>query len=180
MKSIYILTILAVLSIGLVYQNSYAVEWVDYTSEKYGLSLQVPSNWDIVEKQNRLTQTNSPELTVTNPENKINRLTFQDLSYMNPQFDLLGLETMTVMMSNSFIKGGSTLIENVDMDQYEIDGQETGTFLTVKNIVADRTFMVENDDNGYMIRYQNFAGLFEDPESQEIMNHMIESIKFLD
>jgi len=173
--------ITSVFFIGLIYQSSYAqIDWKNYTSEKYGISLQVPVNWNITEKQNRFINPNGALLETTNPSSDWQWLGIQDIPLMNQTVNERGLlGTISIMMQVA-INNDNTLIEGIDMTTYKIDGHRTGTFLVANNNFVDKTFMLQvNNGDGYMIRYQNTPELFDSPESREILNKMINSINFL-
>lgn len=175
---ISIVIILAIFSINQVY----AIEWKNYTSEKYGISLQVPETWTIKEKENRFEDPNSVILETRNPNNSTQWLGIQNIPVMERTVSERGLyKTTSIMMNVALNNPDNVLVEDVDTTTYKIDGYETGSFLVANNNFIDKSFMLQdNDGDGFIIRYQNSPDQFDSPQSQEILDHMIKSIKFLD
>jgi hypothetical protein len=98
--------------------------------------------------------------------------------------DSFGLvETAKVIEDVTGEKEGYTIIEGTDMTKYRIDGKRTGTFLAKSDgellDVAQQLFVVEDKGKGYIFGFEDSTLTFDDTETEEIMNRILESIKFV-
>ena len=72
----------------------------------------------------------------------------------------------------------------MDLNKYSIDGKETATFLYLAQTefgieLPSQAFIVNDDGSLMTFGYQNSKSNFDTQESQDVMNHIINSIKFL-
>lgn len=102
---------------------------------------------------------------------------------MEQTIESLGFEFAVNTLENSFSKDNK-IIEGADFDRYAIDGKETATFLYVAEVeelyeTPTQVFIVNDDGNLVTFGYQDTKANFDTPESQEVMEHIINSIQFL-
>lgn len=80
-------------------------------------------------------------------------------------------------------KESYTIIKGTDMDKYKIDNKRAGSFLAKSENelfdVAQQLFVVENKGKGYIFGFEDSTLTFDDSETQDIMNRILESIKFV-
>jgi hypothetical protein len=104
-----------------------AIEWKTYSNEIVGISFNYPSNWDVVEKENRFDT--GPDVTVSEGLTKFFVMKLDEDG--NDAMKLFGLADAT-----KFMEGGeteddidSTVIEKTSLTKHEIGGEKTGSFL---------------------------------------------------
>jgi hypothetical protein len=160
-------------------QPQSTIKYTPYTNERMGISLEYPSTWTLDEKENRFDT--GAEATISDGLNMF-KVMFRDDS-MNEFIDTLGFEYVAESLEDS-IAGPSDLIEPIDLDKYSIDGKETATFLYLAHTdfgieLPSQAFIVNDDGSLMTFGYQNTKSNFDTQESQDVMNHIINSIKFL-
>ena len=101
---------------------------------------------------------------------------------MKEFIDLLGFETVAESMEDS-ISNPTNLIEGMNFDKYSIDGKEIATFLYLAQTelgidLPTQAFIVNDDGSLVNFGYQDTKSNFDTPESQGVMSHIINSIKF--
>jgi hypothetical protein len=106
--------------------------------------------------------------------------------------DIVDLKLMADMAQNSLTSTPETsLVESIDLDKYQIDGMDTATFLIktdgsvgensyLNSDYATQVFVIDNENRFDVIMYQNTVTDFDTPNSQEILNHMLNSFGFID
>ncbi len=97
--------------------------------------------------------------------------------------DSLGFEGVAESMED-LVSNQNDIIEGMDFDKYSIDGKETATFLyraqTELGIdIPSQAFIVNDDGSLVNFDYQDTKSSSDTPESQGVMNPIINSIKFL-
>jgi hypothetical protein len=140
----------------------------------------MPENWIIDEGESLYTKFSSSGLSFTNPIYDTQTLLFQTPSDLGQVIDEMGLFTATNLMKDVATDNAPrAVLEDVDITTYKIDGHETGTFMIGEDKYADKAFIVQDDKGiGHMIRYQDTLSRYYSPINQEIMDHLINSIKF--
>ncbi|MDN5868799.1 MAG: hypothetical protein L0H55_15550, partial [Candidatus Nitrosocosmicus sp.] len=154
------------------------------TNNNIGITFEYPSEWDLDERTNRFA--NEPDVEVSDG---LNSFKFID---SDPAFEetleSFDLEFIAELGKNTFTKGpDERLIEDVDMNSYSIDGKDTATFLYtaiedfefVELEYATQVFFIDNEGKIYSAIYRDTVSNFDDPQSQAIMNHILESFKFI-
>lgn len=167
-------------------QNSTGtMSYVPYTDSKIGISFEYPSNWTLDPKTDRFST--GPDLEVSRGFNSFKVVDHEDR--LEDSIKFFDLEFVAENAETSFLKEpGARSIEGVDTDTYKIDGKDTASFLyaTKEPILgidfdfAQQIFMVNNDGHVVTFGYQDTVSKFDTPKSQEMMNHIINSIKFID
>ncbi|MGE0389957.1 MAG: hypothetical protein AB7P13_07470 [Candidatus Nitrosocosmicus sp.] len=154
-----------------------------YTNVKHGISFEYPSDWVIDDTPNRFIP--KSDIQITNPNDKFNAFTInrdQDKTLMASMGGLLKYDQEFVKFKEENYPE-ERIVEYSNYSEYKIGGYETVKHTTAKGpyiIYGVESFIVDTPNAIYRITYQNSAELFDSPESQEIMNHVINSIRFLD
>ncbi|MDP9306308.1 MAG: hypothetical protein M3O68_08200 [Thermoproteota archaeon] len=77
------------------------------------------------------------------------------------------------------------IIEHTDTQKYKIGGERTGTFLLKRvhegegSDVAQQVFYFTHNGDGYSVSFTDSTLTFDLPETQNILNRIIHSFKFL-
>jgi hypothetical protein len=164
--------------------------YTTYTSTKYGITFEYPADWDLTEKTNRFDS--GPDVEVDDGFNSFKFLDKDDRMNVDDNI-FIDLEFVTTMLQNSLVDGskGDRLIESASLDEYRIDGHETGSFLYVHDPtsewsvplnfeVASLMLAVDNDGDVYTMSYSDNVRDFDTPQGEEIRNHILNSFHFLD
>ena len=176
-------------SIILLATGSYvfAVEFANYTSEKYKIQFEYPSDWTVTEKTSRFES--GEDISINAPA-----LSKGSFKIMYGDEDLVtdygssDIQTATYNLLESFTQGTKEvrIIEKPSFTT--IDTQKTGTFLITLEEkyekypikIAAQEWLTFVGDRGYIIGYVASTGSFDNQENIEIRDHFIKSIKFLD
>jgi len=181
------LTCLALFFIISNLNDSFALQYSNYTSDKYQIQFQFPSDWLIKEKTNRFDEGADIDISNVDPQKGMIQI-----SLSTGLFAIFGTSDI-----QSAVKG---LYEGITGSQYaydirtielpsflNIDGQRTGTFLvTVKQkyeaspvTLAVQTWLTFLGDNGYEIKYMSIPEHFDNADNLEIRDRLINSVHFL-
>lgn len=169
--------------------DSTAIEnYIPYSNSRLGISFEYPSDWKLTEKTSRFSSDADVEVS-----NGFNTFKFVDhKEAIDSGLEFADLEFLAETATNVLVKPPEDrLIEGVDMKSYQIDGKETATFLYTTEFsfgesssfnldYATQMFMVENDGKIYNLMYQDTVSKFDTPQSQEKMNHILNSFRFID
>lgn len=172
---------------GTIGSTETPINYTLYSNPNIGISFEYPSDWKVDEKTSRFSDGADVEVSKG----------FNSFKYMQDKTDVgdsdfFDLEFMADMAQNELTKQPETqLVESVDMDKYKISGLDTATFLvkTEKSFsensfltldYATQVFLVDADNRFDTIMYQDTVTKFDEPESQEILNHMLNTFKFDD
>jgi hypothetical protein len=165
-------------SMSLFNSYSYGIEWKNYSNDK--ITLQIPSNWNVTEKQNRFEDPSGTDLTIVNPLNENQSFTFTDHLYiMAKDISLRGLEQSMFMRADLYEFEGAKIVEGPDLSRFNISGYATGTITAYdeeyQNVIQD--YIVDRDRKASLISYSNSVEDFDSSESQDILTKIISSIK---
>ena len=161
---------------------SNAGEWTIYKNEKIGFSFEYPNDWDLEEKQNRF-ETTTADAAVSNGVTKFAVLKAIDRSDSNP-LKPSTIQDDTEKLEQSIARlPGNTIIEHADTKKYDIGGEKTGTFLVTSSDGASQTaiqsFFVVHDGDGWMLNFMDSTETFDSTETQDTLNRILVSFKFL-
>ncbi len=197
-NSFFVLTLIFVVGYTLSqsYSNSNAqlesttanqTKFTSYNNTEFGISFDYPSNWEVSEKTNRF-DTATPDVKITSPDNFMNSFRFLNhYETSDESLASIGLKETAESYADAFIANpGSVLIEDVNDSKYTIDGNPTATFLFTDpgnmyvsdKDIGNQFFMVEYDGKLYAMGYKNTVDNFDSPQSQEIMERIISSVRF--
>ena len=162
--------------------SSSSTEWITYKNEKIGFAFDYPTGWDLEEKQNRF-ETTTMDAAVSNGETRFEIVKALDRSDNNP-LKPFTMQRDTEKLEESIGKlPGNTVIEHADTSKYEIGGERTGSFLVASSDGASQqaiqTFFVVHDGDGYMLNFRDSTETFDSPETQNTLNKILTSFKFL-
>lgn len=151
-----------------------------YSNQLLDIAFTYPSDWTLQEKTNRFSD--DAEVMVYDG---VNDFTFIDTKPgLDDSLDLFGLEYVASLISNTITADfSSRIMEPVSIGDYEIDGKETATFLYVVELpfsslkYAMQIFVVDNDGEGNTLSYRDTISKFDSPESQEIMNRILDTFR---
>lgn len=161
------------------------ITWKPYTNEKYGISFEIPAIWNVTEKTDRFSK--DPDLFAS----LILYPSFKFIDHKKTLDDVLKYSTLediaTEIQTTFTNKPGDRLIEDVNTNKYSLDENPTASFLytspgvfSSSSDVAQQIFLVNHDDKIYTFGYSNTVENFDSKQSQDIMNHIINSLKFTD
>ena len=178
------ITSMFMLTVG---NNVFAIEYTNYTSEKYKIQFQYPTDWTVTEKTSRFES--GEDISVNPPT-----LSQGSFKIMYGDEDLVtdygssDIQTATYNLLESFTQGTNEarIIEKPSFTT--IDSQKTGTFLITLEEkyekypikIATQQWLTFVGDRGCIIGYVASTGSFDNQENIEIRNHFIKSIKLLD
>jgi hypothetical protein len=167
-----------------VKNNAFAIEYTNYTSEKYGIQFKYPVDWSLSEKNSRFEEGGDIEF-------KSGTSQFSIFRYDDPieAFGSSDLETATEDGLSGYINSMYEFdVRTIEDPSYiTIDGQKAGTFLvTFKDKYDDFAVKGANQqwnifvgDHVYQILNIEPTSSFDSPENTEIRNTFIKSINFL-
>jgi hypothetical protein len=153
-----------------------------FTSDVFGISFDYPSTWNAAEKENRFASGADVSATDTDLEFTVSKVI--DRSEDNP-LKTSALSSNTRMIQEGIAKSGKdTIIEATDVKKYKVGGERAGTFVTkhddgISPQTGVRNFIVVHDGDGYMLNFRAPTETFDYPETQNILNQLIQSFKFL-
>lgn len=167
--------------------GSFALQFTDYSSEKYQIQFQYPSDWLIKEKANRSDE--GAQIDISNKKIAAGKLRIHFYDDLLESFGTSNLDA-------AFTKFYS--VTTTDDNEYEfkiiespsfvtIDNQRTGSFLLMfkqKNEVDPITGAVKYwitfvGNSGYKMEFMAIPENFDTPDNIEIRDQFIESIVFL-
>jgi hypothetical protein len=166
--------------------RTFALNFSNYSSEKYQMAFQYPSNWEIKEKTGRFDE--SPEITLSATVG----VTLITISYAPDSPPLHSPDTFSTLVNEVFKRYSGDdfnreykTIENPTFTT--IDGKQTGTFVFTSKekydvdaiAFGDQVWMVNNLNHGYVISFLANTDSFDSPENIQIRDQFIKSIKFL-
>ena len=168
-------------------QDVLAIQFSNYTSDKYQIQFQYPSNWELKEKMGRFDE--GTDLAITSPYLPGGAIYIgygDDLrsSFGSPDFTSAFYKLFKEEISRDYSKEYN-IIEKPSFPT--IDGQKAGTFLvSSKDKYEDnpstwgtQMWLVYVGDHGYLITFFTTTDVFDNPENVQVRDHFIKSIKFL-
>ena len=179
----------AITSIILLTTGSYAfaMEFANYTSEKYKIQFEYPTDWTVTEKTSRFDS--GADISIdSQKEGEAIKIIYGEEN-LEQNFGSSDLETATFKTLDDLTTHYSYEFNTIENPSYiTIDNQKTGTFLfTMQNKyeeyspkMATQQWVTFIGDNGYMFGYITPTSTFDNPEHMEIRDNFIKSIKFLD
>lgn len=156
--------------------------WTTYKSDVFGISFDYPSGWNIQEKENRFDS--GPDVSVSDYDTIFSASKTTDRPEDNP-LKSSAISTSTRMLEERIAQGEKdTIIQATDVKKYKVGGERTGTFVTkhedgVSSPIGMQTFIVFHNGDGYMLNFRAPAESFDNPETQDIMNGIIQSFRFI-
>ncbi len=166
------------------------ISWKTYSNDKFGFSVEYPSNWIIQEKTNRFEP--GVSLTIKSNEDPTSSLYGQFIftgSGPSPFSDITintELGKKRIIDNNFDINYNRQLVEDVNISKYIIDGEKAGSFTygdssKATNFALSGSEVVNTIHNGnyYIFQFSSKAQNFDDSQNTAIRTHMFNSIKWL-
>lgn len=165
----------------------FAIEFLNHTSEKFNISFEYPVDWTVKEPTSRF---DDQKITLNSPsiftKGQINIAFYEDMTEIAGSNNI---QTTTKDLLDD-LKNSYTDITKVieKISSLKIGGEDTRTFVIsskdriekTSNPIGSQIWIVFTEkDEGYLIMYMQAAYNFDKPESKEIRDHFINSIKFL-
>jgi len=169
-----------------VQNSTETLAYLPYTNQELGIAFEYPSDWKVEEKTSRFD--GDADVQVYSGLNSIKYVKDKTGAGDTGFFDL---DSMATMAQNALTQDpNKSLVETVDLDKYKIDNKDTATFLikTEESFgessflsldFATQIFIVDVDNRFDTIMYQDTVTKFDTPESQEKLNHMLNSFRFI-
>lgn len=167
--------------------GSFALQFTDYTSEKYQIQFQYPSDWLIKEKANRSDE--GAEIDISNKKIAAGKLRIHFYDDLLESFGTTNLDAaFTKFYSATTADDNEYEFKIIESPSFgSVDSQRTGSFLMTfkqKNEIDPITGAVKYwitfaGNSGYKIEFMATPENFDTPDNIEIRDQFIESIIFL-
>lgn len=167
--------------------GSFALQFTDYTSEKYQIQFQYPSDWLIKEKANRSDE--GSEIDISNKKIAAGKLRIHFYDDLLESFGTTNLDAaFTKFYSATTTDDNEYEFKIIESPSFgSVDSQRTGSFLMTfkqKNEIDPITGAVKYwitfaGNSGYKIEFMATPENFDTPDNIEIRDQFIESIIFL-
>lgn len=167
--------------------GSFALQFTDYSSEKYQIQFQYPSDWLIKEKANRSDE--GAQIDISNKKIAAGKLRVHFYDDLLESFGTSNLDAaFTKFYSATTTDDNEYEFKIIESPSFvTIDNQRTGSFLLMfkqKNEVDPITGAVKYwitfvGNSGYKMEFMATPENFDTPDNIEIRDQFIESIVFL-
>jgi hypothetical protein len=167
--------------------GSFALQFTDYTSEKYQIQFQYPSDWLIKEKANRSDE--GAEIDISNKKIAAGKLRIHFYDDLLESFGTTNLDAaFTKFYSATTTDDNEYEFKIIESPSFgSVDSQRTGSFLMTfkqKNEIDPITGAVKYwitfaGNSGYKMEFMATPENFDTPDNIEIRDQFIESIIFL-
>ena len=148
-----------------------------YTSKNLGITFEYPSGWVLNENQDR-----KGNVTVSYGAAKFVVLKAIDRPKSSP-LKSSDIAKSTRILQVAATTENATVVKATDVKKYKIGDEMTGTFVTKVNDGVSsfklQDFFVIHGGDGYLLGFRAPTETFEEPETQNIMNKIMHSFKFL-
>jgi hypothetical protein len=163
------------------------LQFTDYTSEKYQIQFQYPSDWLIKEKANRSDE--GAEIDISNKKIAAGKLRIHFYDDLLESFGTTNLDAaFTKFYSATTTDDNEYEFKIIESPSFgSVDSQRTGSFLMTfkqKNEIDPITGAVKYwvtfaGNSGYKMEFMATPENFDTPDNIEIRDQFIESIIFL-
>lgn len=167
--------------------GSFALQFTDYTSEKYQIQFQYPSDWLIKEKANRSDE--GSEIDISNKKIAAGKLRIHFYDDLLESFGTTNLDAaFTKFYSATTTDDNEYEFKIIESPSFgSVDSQRTGSFVMTfkqKNEIDPITGAVKYwitfaGNSGYKMEFMATPENFDTPDNIEIRDQFIESIIFL-
>jgi len=177
-----LLLFVSLLSIDSYVDSQLLNVWKNHTSEYLGFSFQLSDNWEVKEKTSRFDD--GPDLIARNGMNSFSVIVPipNNPSYMSE------LEVFSNLWSPNYdLSGDHTKVRDIEgfnFNKYRIDDKETSSALFVIELksgerLVNQLFFVKTDNGIYQLDYRDTPERFDTVESQDSLNQILQSFRFL-
>jgi PsbP-like protein len=165
--------------------KSLPIQYTNYTSDKYRIQFQYPSDWLIEEKTNRFEEA---DITISNPNSLSDSMAIIFRNDFLKDFGLTDVQSGVISLHEDILNSFKYDYRSIEPPSFlDIDGQRTGTFVVTGKqkyetnpiTLAGQTWLTKVGNSGYMMEFFSSPQTFDSPENTEIHDHFIKSIKFL-
>ena len=167
--------------------SGFAIEYSNYTSTKYKIQFQYPSDWNVTEKTGRFDE--GLDLKIANPMSTNERILIMYLdATVADQMSTAGIAAVVNVMVDETRNDFSKEIRIIEDPTFlSINGKQAGTFLYTSKDKYDtealtwgqQIWTVNLVTHGYFITFMATPDRFDSPENIQIRDQFIKSIKFL-
>jgi hypothetical protein len=167
--------------------GSFALQFTDYTSEKYQIKFQYPSDWLIKEKADKFDE--GSEIDITNKKIAAGKLRIHFYNDLLEGFGSTNLDAaFTKFYSATTTDDNEYEFKIIESPSFgSVDSQRTGSFVMPfkqKNEIDPITGAVKYwitfvGNSGYKMEFMATPENFDTPDNIEIRDQFIESIIFL-
>jgi len=167
--------------------GSFALQFTDYTSEKYQIQFQYPSDWLLKEKANRSDE--GAEIDISNKKIAAGKLRIHFYDDLLESFGTTNLDAaFTKFYSATTTDDNEYEFKIIESPSFgSVDSQRTGSFVMTfkqKNEIDPITGAVKYwitfaGNSGYKMEFMATPENFDTPDNIEIRDQFIESIIFL-
>jgi hypothetical protein len=186
MKTVFFsLIILATIGLlTIITNNVYGIQYLNYSSAKYGIQFQYPSDWAVDEKTGRLDE--GADIAVDSPTISDGFIIIESVNATGGSG--LAFKSHVYSLFKSAVTDYTKELAVIEKPSFmTIDNQQAGTYLLTNKDKydesaskwADQTWIVTMPHHGYVITLASVVDVFDSPITTEIRNHFIKSIKFL-
>jgi hypothetical protein len=169
----------------LVSENQvFAVTFTNYTSDKYQIQFQYPSNWQLTEKQNRFEE--GVDINIQGFSPPTGMIMIQHVNLTN-LFSMDFTELFYDLYKEDIGTYGKEIRVIEQPTFLNIDGQRAGTYLyTTKDKYEKyavslplQKWIVSVGDHGYFIAFSASTATYDTLETKQVRDTLIKSINFL-
>ena len=151
-----------------------------YSNDRLGISFEYPSDWNVEEKINRFSKYS--DVQVHNGSSSFKVMKSQSSSDTEMAEKLGGLKDVVGII----LPPEERIVGAIEENMYAIDGTDTVSVLTamegltnVPDKGLERILLIHNDVL-YILTYQNTVDQFDSKKSQETIEHILTSFRFID
>lgn len=160
--------------------NEIRSNYTVYSDVRLGVSFEYPSDWQLNDKINRFAK--NSDVTVYNDSNSFRVMKSQSASDAALVEKLGGpREIVDIILPSE-----ERIVGQIEENKYMIDGIDTVSVLTALEGISNvpdkgfERFLLVHDGTLYIFTYQDSVEKFDTRESQNTLNHIINTIRFLD
>lgn len=166
--------------------ESLPLQYSNYTSDKYQIQFQYPSNWTVEEKTNRFEE--GSDISISNPNLGTDSIGIRFANNFLKDFGIADVQSGIISLHEGLLNSFAYDFRSIEPPSLlNIDGQRTGTFVvtfkekyeTDPTTLASQYWVTKAGNNGYMMTFFSSPQRFDSPENPEVPDHFIKSIKFL-
>jgi hypothetical protein len=160
--------------------NATQPHFTKYNDTRLGVSFKYPSDWQINDKINRFAK--NSDVTVYNGSNSFRVMKSQSSSDSALVEKLGGPKEIVDII----LPSEERVVGQIEENKYMIDGLNTVSVLTAREGITDvpnkgfERFLLMHDDSLYIFTYQDTVERFDTKESQDTLNYILNTIRFID
>lgn len=167
-------------SVGSNTTNETQPHFTKYSDTRLGVSFEYPSDWQINDKINRFAKNSN--VRVYNDSNSFRVMKSQSSSDSALVEKLGGPKEIVDII----LPSDERVVGQIEESKYMIDDVNAISVLTAREGTTDvpnkgfERFLLMHDDSLYIFTYQDTVERFDTKESQDTLNHILKTIRFMD